>query len=202
MTRFLIIFARLDAAGRVKTRLGRKIGFVRAAMLYRHLLKILILRLADRRRWRLVLALTPEKAPLVLPAKRHIAFCIQQGKGDLGARMGRVFTHLPPGEAIIIGSDIPDITPSHIANGFALLGRHRVVMGPCMDGGYWLIGQRRRPKIIKLFRAIRWSAQETRADTLSNLGVGEKCGFLAALADLDEEGDYRAWLATGGRIAP
>ena len=52
---------------------------------------------------------------------------------------------LPPGPVVVIGSDIPGITARHIAEAFRLLGRHAFVFGPARDGGYWLVGARRRP---------------------------------------------------------
>ena len=41
---------------------------------------------------------------------------------------------------MIIGTDIPDITPAHIAQAFRALGRTDCVFGRATDGGYWLVG--------------------------------------------------------------
>src|SRR3546814_3230592 len=52
---------------------------------------------------------------------------VDQGEGDLGARMLRA---LAPGPAMIVGSDIPDLAPEHLVEAARLLGRHEVVLGP------------------------------------------------------------------------
>ena len=56
---------------------------------------------------------------------------LPQGSGDVGQRMLRVFRSLPPGPAIIVGSDIPDLAPEHVARGFAALGRADNGAGAC-----------------------------------------------------------------------
>ncbi len=82
--------------GRVKTRLGRDIGMVPALWWYRHQVLQLIRRLDDRR-WRLILAISPDyqvKTSRFWP--EHLEK-IPQGAGNLGARMSRIFRQLPPG---------------------------------------------------------------------------------------------------------
>ena len=71
--------------------------------------------------------------------------------------MQRVFDHMPNGPVIIIGSDIPNIRTRDIAQGFQALGQHDAVIGPAPDGGYWLVGQSRRPKVLAMFSNVRWS---------------------------------------------
>ncbi len=56
-----------------------------------------------------------------------------------------------PGPVVIIGADIPEITPDHIGRAFAALGRSDAVFGPAADGGYWLVGLKRRPSIREIF---------------------------------------------------
>ncbi len=99
--------------------------------------------------------------------------------------MGRLLRALPPGPAVIVGSDIPDLRPVHVAQAFQMLGGHDWVFGPAGDGGYWLIGARRRraaPRVT--FAGVRWSSPHALADTLANL-KGARIGFLEALADVD-----------------
>src|SRR3546814_16124850 len=83
--------------------------------------------------------------------------------------MDRVMRVLPPGPAVIIGTDIPDIRPRHAAAAFRALGRHDAVFGPAADGGYWLVGLRRRPTIPRAFDGVRWSTEHALADTRANL---------------------------------
>ena len=119
---------------------------------------------------------------------------LAQGRGDLGRRMGRLFRDLPPGPVVIVGSDIPDIQSHHIWQAFCRLGAHDWVFGPARDGGYWLIGARRVPRLTLPFAGVRWSSATTLDDTLANL-KGRRIAFLQALDDIDHGSDLVRWMA-------
>jgi glycosyltransferase A (GT-A) superfamily protein (DUF2064 family) len=123
----------------------------------------------------------------VWPDRKRIAL-LPQGRGDLGRRMQRLFARLPPGPAIIVGSDIPAIRPAHIAQAFRLLGAADAVFGQAPDGGYWLMGLKRTPKALRPFAGVRWSSSHALADTLANLG-GRRVAFAATLSDVDTKTD-------------
>ena len=193
MQRTLVIFLKEPRPGRVKTRLGREIGMTAAAWWFRHQSRRLIRRLGADRRWRTVLAVSPDRegmASRVWPANLSRW---PQGSGDLGDRMGRVLRGMPPGPVIIVGADIPAIAPSHVARGFHLLGRHDAVLGPAPDGGYWMIGLRRggRAAPAGLFHGVRWSSPHALADTVASLAPLD-VGFGATLRDVDEVADLHA----------
>src|ERR1700686_1486927 len=92
---------------------------------------------------------------------------------------------------VIIGSDIPNVTPNHIADAFALLNNHDAAFGPAADGGYWLVGLKRRPSIMHIFSGVRWSTEHALADTLAN--VRGKVGLANELPDIDSVQDWRQW---------
>jgi uncharacterized protein len=188
----LIIMAKSPIAGRVKQRLGREIGDVAAIRFYRNCLSHTALRLAQDRRWRTLLAIDPDRDVGVpfAPSSRKLAR-VRQGQGDLGQRMQRLFQGLPPGPAIIVGSDIPAIGPEHIAQAFSLLGRADAVVGPAPDGGFWLVGLKRTPKLLAPFAGVRWSSPNALADTLANL-QGKRIAFAVTLSDVDGKHDYDA----------
>ena len=140
--RWLAVMAKEPRLGKVKSRLARDIGWVGATAFHRRTLDHLIGRLRFERRWNTVLAVTPDAALWNNCWPSGVALWAQ-GPGDLGARMGRLMRDLPPGPAVIVGSDIPGIKQAHIARAFRLLGSHDAVFGPADDGGYWLIGLRR-----------------------------------------------------------
>lgn len=198
----LIIMAKTPHLGRVKRRLGRDIGDVAATRFYRFCLAHTVLRLARDPRWRTVLAVDPDRdvAARFWPSRRRLAR-MPQGQGDLGRRMQRLFATLPPGPAIVIGSDIPSIHPHHIAEAFTLLGRADAVLGPAPDGGYWLIGLKRTPRMLTPFARVRWSGPHALADTLANL-TGQRIAFAATLGDVDTQAAYRAEAACAGRLVP
>lgn len=190
----LVIMAKTPQIGRVKTRLARDIGAVAAVRFFRATAAALIGRVAPDPRWRTVLALSPDRAvhepgiwPDGLPR-------IAQGPGDLGARMGRLFRDLPPGPVVIIGADIPGIERRHIAQAFAALGRHDAVLGPAEDGGYWLVGLKRRPRVPEIFGGVRWSSAQTLADTAKNIRERNMIlALLERLPDIDTGADYAHW---------
>lgn len=181
----LIIFVKEPHPGRVKTRLGAGIGLVQAAWWFRHQSQRLIRRLSRDARWRTVLAVSPDREGLMSRVWPDHLARRAQGSGDLGDRMMRALSE--DGPAMIIGSDIPDITAADIAAGFRALGDHDAVFGPADDGGYWLIGFRHAPP-RDLFQGVRWSTEHALADTLANL-AGWRVGFLRTLKDVDEASD-------------
>lgn len=176
--------------GRVKTRLGREIGMTSAAWWFRHQTNRLLRHVQDPR-WRLVLAVTPDRegaTSRVWPA--HLPR-MPQGTGNLGDRMARALTQQPPGPVCVIGADIPGITTAHIARAFRALGSADAVFGPAPDGGYWLIGLKNaRPAPKSLFSGVRWSTRHALADTVASL-PDLRLAFVDELRDVDEARDLR-----------
>ena len=185
----LVIMAKAPAMGRAKRRLAGEIGEIAALRFYRACLFHAVSRLAQDARWHVWLAVDPDHAMAgsVWPDRKRIAL-LPQGRGDLGRRMQRLFARLPPGPAVIVGSDIPAICPAHIAEAFRLLGTADAVFGRAPDGGYWLMGLKRTPKALRPFAGVRWSSSHALADTLANLG-GRRVAFAATLSDVDTETD-------------
>ncbi len=191
MSRTLIVMVKEPRAGRVKTRLAQGIGTVGAAWWYRHQVAETIRVLRDPR-WRLVLAMTPDGAGPVRMWPRG-SVIVAQGGGDLGQRMHRLLTGFPGGPTVIIGSDIPGITPDHVWRAFRALGRADAVFGPAEDGGYWLVGlKNRRAAPPALFDGVRWSGPHALADTLDTLG-GLTFALTDTMRDVDTTADLSAF---------
>ena len=112
--------------------------------------------------------------------------------------MQRIFDQCSRGPLIIVGNDIPFITREIIAKAFRELRRADAVFGRAEDGGYWLVGLRRRPKRLAPFENVRWSSRFALADTLRNLRA-HRIAFAETLFDIDTEADYRRYLR--GRCA-
>ena len=68
---------------------------------------------------------------------------------------------------------------------FRVLGGAQCVFGRAADGGYWLVGARRRPHTPRPFANVRWSSEHALTDTLANL-AGRSVGFAATLNDVDD----------------
>ena len=186
----LIVMAKQPRAGAVKRRLARGIGTVAATRFYRTTLRHTLMRLGADPRWQTYLAVTPDLAlrepfwPLWPRVTR-----IPQGEGDLGARMQRLFDAMPPGPAVLVGSDIPAICPTHIAEAFRCLGRADAVFGPAEDGGYWLVGFRRSPGRLSPFDGVPWSTDQALAATCDNL-KGRTVALTDTLSDVDTAEDF------------
>ena len=147
----LVIMAKSPVMGRVKRRLGREIGDVAAIRFYRHCLSHAVLRLARDPRWRTVLAVDPDReaAESFWPPRQSVTLQ-PQGRGDLGRRMQRLFATIAagPGRSSSAATFLPS-APEHIADAFKLLGRADAVFGQAPDGGYWLIGLKRSPRVLQ-----------------------------------------------------
>jgi rSAM/selenodomain-associated transferase 1 len=181
LQRHLVVFTRYPSFGTGKRRLAAGVGATTALRFQRVGLAHAMHRLGTDRRWRMWLAVTPDGAG---PWPPWIDV-MPQGRGDLGDRLARVIDRLPPGPVLIVGSDIPDVTPDVTAKAFHLLEGHEAVIGPSTDGGYWAIGLRRRPCSLHPFAKVRWSTEFALADTVANL-QGRSLAQLPLLDDVDD----------------
>ena len=124
-----------------------------------------------------------------------------QRDGELGEKLTHCFAQAfakGSDRVVIIGSDCPYVSEADIAAAFTALTDHDVVIGPALDGGYWLIGLTKpRPA---LFKAINWSTETVLAETLTqaksaNLSVHR----LRELSDVDNVIDlmrFHEWSLT------
>ena len=189
----LVVFVKAPMIGTVKTRLSAGIGTLAAWRFYRETTRRLLRRLGHDPRWRCWLAVTPDRFarargfwPVGLPR-------LAQGGGDLGRRMARTMRGLPPGPEVIVGTDVPGIEARHVARAFAALKSSDAVFGPAADGGYWLVGLKRRPRLLEIFDGVEWSSPRALEQTLGNLPLGARVAMLDELADVDDARAYARW---------
>ncbi|MDZ4838369.1 MAG: TIGR04282 family arsenosugar biosynthesis glycosyltransferase [Bacteroidota bacterium] len=110
---------------------------------------------------------------------------------DLGERMHNAFKYAFASgneRVAIIGSDCFEINDEIIESAFALLDDNDVVLGPALDGGYYLLAL--KSSCQDLFVNIDWSTDKVLTQTMQ---VCQKLGFNAAqlqvLSDIDDESD-------------
>lgn len=186
--RTLVLMARRPILGQGKRRLAADIGDCAAHRFQRVALGRLLQRLGADPRWRLCLAITPDE-----PAHNLGPYAVVgQGEGDLGERMTRLSQRSAPGPLVVIGSDTPEVAAGDIEAAFEALEANDAVVGPALDGGYWLIGFSQAQRQHLPFRGVRWSTPHARADTLSNL-AGKRVMMLRELEDIDDGASYRRW---------
>jgi glycosyltransferase A (GT-A) superfamily protein (DUF2064 family) len=98
-------------------------------------------------------------------------------------------------KVITVASDVPDITSSTISKAFRLLEDHEMVIGPCHDGGYYLIGMNRMHR--EIFKGIPWSTGRVYAQTLAKINqLGISLSRLPRLRDIDTGEDFHQWAET------
>lgn len=186
----VVIFARSPRYGAVKTRLARDIGAVETLRFYRFMLCALVRRLQGDARFDLVVAATPDHVRDGWPPASIVA----QGNGDIGRRMVRALRAAGARPAVVIGSDIPDITAAHLARAFCALGRAPFVLGAARDGGYWLIGARHPQQLPSdVLDGVRWSSAYTMQDSIDRLG--DVAVLDTVLDDIDDGAAYRRHLS-------
>lgn len=187
---WLIVMVKEPRPGRVKTRLGRDIGYSVATWWFRHQVRHVLRRLRDPR-WQIVLAVSPDHLgmqsrfwPTDLPR-------VPQGAGDLGDRMARVMGAMPPGKVCVIGADIPGVKRPHIWKAFQTLGQSEVTFGPAPDGGFWLVGLRNSSRVpAGIFKGARWSSCHALADSIASL-KGLSLSLVDQLDDVDTIEDLK-----------
>jgi len=198
MRRHLVLFVRAPQLGRGKRRLAQEIGDVATVRFERLMLALLLRRLGRDRRWRLRMAVTPDKVCRQARHWRRGVAAEGQGSGDLGIRMLRALAACPPGPVVLVGGDIPALAARHVATAFRLLGSHDLVFGPAEDGGFWLVGARRSPLLPPLFEKVRWSGPYALADTLAGLPLRVTVGSVDRLEDVDDGEAYRRLMPRRG----
>lgn len=186
MRRVLIVMVKEPRPGRVKTRLGREIGYVAAAWWFRHQVAALLRRMRDPR-WDVWIAVSPDREGFLSRVWPADLPRVAQGHGDLGDRMARVM-RMAPGPVCVIGADIPGITCARVWSAFRALGSADAVFGPAPDGGYWLVGVRRVP--VGIFADVRWSSKHALADSEASLG-DLRIAHVDTLQDVDDLNDLR-----------
>lgn len=182
----LVLFARYPTPGRAKTRLIPALGPDGAAELHRRLTERTLATLT-RTGYPVQLRSTGAPANAFRRWLGDVAV-VPQGRGHLGLRMRRA-AELP---AILVGADIPGLTASHLRQAADLLADHQVVLGPALDGGYYLIGV--SAPAPWLFAPMAWGTDKVFATTRQRCAVrGISPGILSPLADLDRPEDLGEW---------
>ncbi|MCP4971539.1 MAG: glycosyltransferase [Arcobacter sp.] len=95
-----------------------------------------------------------------------------QVKGDLGIKMKKSFEQqfdLGYEKIVLIGSDTPHISNDMIINSFLKLNENDIVLGPSIDGGYYLIAFNKNTFIPEVFNNISWSTNIVLNQTLQKL---------------------------------
>ncbi len=193
----ILVFVKDPQPGQVKTRLAASIGDVPAASLYRAFVADVletVIMCASYDRW--ICFDPPESEPAIRTWLGAGHRFIPQVGTDLGLRMAWAFEQtFSQGydRLILIGTDIPQIQPNTLSAAFSALTETDTVIGPATDGGYYLIGFRKKSFTPNVFRGIVWGSDTVKDDTLAWLSsIGRRCFLLPSLRDIDDFEDLKA----------
>jgi len=200
----LVIFAKAPIPGQVKTRLCPPLTPDEAAtlhgsfvldMLERTKLAVSTLQLPVHR----YLACAPSSELVffkIMEERQGVRLLDQIGE-DLGQRMHRSSVDLfAKGykQVFIVGTDVPTLPLSVYRDAFAILDRSDVVLGPALDGGYYLIGLRQPAE--QLFTGVPWSTGQVLAVTQQRAQtLGLSVGLTTPWRDVDTLEDLQALIA-------
>ncbi|MEP6574656.1 MAG: TIGR04282 family arsenosugar biosynthesis glycosyltransferase [Gemmatimonadota bacterium] len=188
----LSIMLKAPRLGYVKTRLAAEIGAPHALRLYR-VLAARTLAAARTLGTPIVIWYSPAEAAAEMQRWLGAEWDFRpQASGDLGARLAAAAHSVPSGDAwLCVGGDCPDLTPEILRQAIEALARSDVVLGPTLDGGYYLVGA--RAPVPDLFSGMPWSShallQATR-DRIDSTGLMHE--ELPVLRDVDTAADARA----------
>jgi rSAM/selenodomain-associated transferase 1 len=197
----LVVFAKAPIPGQVKTRLCPPLTPDEAATLHGSF----VLDTLERTKT----AATKLKLPVdrylaCSPSSAHVFFKIMEERqqvklldqvgDDIGTRMHHAFeTLFARGYrlVILVGIDVPSLPLDHYKQALTLLESNDVVVGPALDGGYFLIGLKRPAP--GLFKDMPWStAQVLRRTEEKAAALALKTALLAPWRDVDTLDDLRA----------
>jgi len=180
--RALLIVAKRPVAGQTKTRLCPPLAPDEAAHLYecflRDTLDVARAAAVAAGAMRYIAYLPRDESAYFHRLAPDFALAPQVG-ASLGERLDHALTHcLRDGfeRAVIMDSDSPTLPPAYVAQAFDVLDDADVALGPCEDGGYYLIGVKRpQPRLL---REVRMSTSNVLRDTLS---LAEQAGLRVSL---------------------
>ena len=190
------LLAKYPAPGIVKTRLARDIGVEDAAEVYRSIAeKVFKETVPVGGGYERVVFYTPlsRKGDFEkwLPGERLMA----QHGAELGDIMANALQDLlsdGAARAVIAGVDIPDLREGDVRDAFAKLEDADIVIGPAIDGGYYLIGMKARHD--EIFRGISWSTDRVFQETVRIIdALGLSYLTVRTLSDVDRVADITNW---------
>ena len=192
----VLVFQKNEVLGKVKTRLAAGVGEEQALEIYRQLLDKTYLALRD-----ISVSITTYFSEFIPDNPIHSAEnkLVQLGQ-DLGERMKNAFAeNFESGmeKVVLIGTDCPSLEGIHLSQAFEALDQSDLVLGPARDGGYYMIGMKRRADF--LFEGITWSTELVLSQTLALAAEqGLQTSLLPVLEDIDTLEDWERYCSQIG----
>ncbi|MEI8172771.1 MAG: TIGR04283 family arsenosugar biosynthesis glycosyltransferase [Deltaproteobacteria bacterium] len=194
--RCLIMFAKYPEKGKVKSRLCQHWDEGLVVLLYRSFIEDLLYRLSGGDyRFRVAYHPVEKKTDFIKQFGDGFSYMPQIGE-DLGERMKDAFTRCFSESfryVVVIGSDSPDLPRRIIGEAFQALEKHGAVIGPALDGGYYLIGFSGKLSFHGVFEGIPWGTDNVFEKTMQHLQeAGIPVHVLPPWRDIDRPEDIAA----------
>jgi rSAM/selenodomain-associated transferase 1 len=145
-----------------------------------------------RYRFEISWSLGDQEEPELEMVPSGVCFSRQVGR-DLGERLLRALREAARSASwvVAVGSDHPRLRQTRVEEAIARLRQgHDVVLGPAIDGGYYLIALRANAVERRLFSGIAWSTAAVLDQTLERCReVGLEVALLAPESDVDTPAD-------------
>ena len=191
----ILFFIKYPEPGEVKTRLAETIGSEKAVQLYRNFILDLLAKLESTRLHFAICFYPEQKKALLMEWLGEGYEYIPQKGVDLGERMAAAFLDAFAGgyrRVILMGGDFPDLPRPFFEKALGALNTHDAVIGPAIDGGYYLIGFNQETFFRQAFEGIHWSTEGVFRQTLSILKAYRRRVYvLPAWNDIDTIEDLR-----------
>jgi len=196
--RALVVIAKEPVPGAVKTRLAATLGDDGAGRAAAAMLADTVAGMAevDAEPW---VCFAPPEAGGRMARLAPGFGLLAQVEGDLGDRLAGCFAALLGGGAdqvVIVAADTPQVPRTTYEAAFALLDQVDVVLGPALDGGYYLVGA--KTALPELFVGVPMGSDAVLQVTMQRaVGRRLRVGTVPTLRDLDRLEDLQAALAAG-----
>ena len=157
----VLIFVRCPIVGEVKTRLAKETGPRVAADLYRNFIIDILGNLRELNVDLRVFFDPPNALGVLQGLIGDHYFCVPQMGDDLGLKMKNAFSEtFDEGleRVVLVGSDSPDLPVDFLERAFITLGEYDAVIGPSVDGGYYLMGFTKEGFCPQAFDGIDWGS--------------------------------------------
>jgi rSAM/selenodomain-associated transferase 1 len=191
----ILFYMKYPEPGHVKKRLACHFGEDLVTELYKNFVLDSLITLGGCDAHLKLCFYPPEKEKLFVTWMGNCYSYWPQRGHDLGERMKNSFFEAwQEGYkyTVITGSDIPDLPRSFIEDAFLKLKKNDVVIGPAIDGGYYLIGFRRDSFFPGVFDGITWGTETVYEKTLNKLAMrGLSVVPLREWFDIDTPDDLR-----------
>ncbi len=191
----IIVFAKAPIPGHVKTRLSKDMDASLVALLYQNFFRDIIDKISDMGHQVKIFYDPPGSESLMREWLGDCHEFVLQTGFDLGQKMANAFEYVfrnGTRQAVLLGTDFPDLPKEIISDAIQILKSKDAVIGPAIDGGYYLIGFTSATYLQTIFTNIAWGTSAVFQKTMDSfLSSGFAVHQLPEWRDVDVYDDLK-----------